>query len=857
MRALVLAAAAALLAASASAQTQARTVHVAVKQTVTLDEAGGTATWAVDPAVAEATIRFGRVAVSGRAAGKTVVSVVTPAGVHSYEVVVDAPVTAPTASAAGSKPRQQWTALQGGYDSATSRATTSLDIVDQKDGRTRRVRVTAVTQTDRVKHPGEAPVSIPSASIEFRSPGTSVVLLDDFVEYSPLTVDGLSVRGLHVSSGPLRIHAGFASSLLYDDLFLPATAERVAGLGLALGRGTWSVTPGVFYFPDASATRSRGAVGSLLLQRGRETDALRLTAEAGYGGRWGGAAELAADGGHAHLRLRGRYQPTGFASLSLGQPHGTFADGAGTLNAGRLTVTGTGAFSRYELPLSVQRTEAATGNLRLRVAGNWFLTGGGSLGWFDSAGARVRSLSLPGGVAYEGPRAGVSLLYRHQENSATNFGGSGGRLGLRASGRRLRGSAFVDAQRDAPTVDFVLRSEPRLARLLAELGLSAQSPEDIARILSEQAPLVAVGYLQGVSVSLHPWRVQGGGDLLWSLTDSGREQLRLHVLVDRTQAIAGRRDTTLATLSYSQTIGSTELTAGYTWTATDMAGLFDQGSSFQVALRTRFDGVPQLGGGVASIAGIVFADEEATGAFTPGMPALAGTRVRLDGSRLADSDARGRFRFDGVGGGAHTVEALLPATDGAFFTTPSSVTVPAGATVSFGIGTSPARLTGFVRDDAGRGVAGVTVRLQREGHEVAATSDSSGRYAFATAAGDYVAQVDPASLPSGYDAAALRATPVQLRPASPARLDHAVRAQRALSGRVLGKAAARTVVRLVELGLSVEAAEDGGYAFRNLKPGRYTVSAVVGGRSVSRRVQVPETPGVLRDVDLDPARPVS
>jgi hypothetical protein len=239
------------------------------------------------------------------------------------------------------------------------------------------------------------------------------------------------------------------------------------------------------------------------------------------------------------------------------------------------------------------------------------------------------------------------------------------------------------------------------------------------------------------------------------------------------------------------------------------------------------------------------------------MPPLPGTRVRLDGSRVADADARGRFRFDRVGAGAHTVEALLPATDGAFFTTPSSVTVPAGAAVSFGIGTSPAWLTGFVRDDTGRGLAGATVRLHKEGWEATAVTDSSGRYAFATAAGDYVAQVDPASLPSGYDAAALSAMGVQLRRTVPARLDHTVRAQRAVSGRVLGKPPARTIVRLLELGLRVEAAADGGYAFRNLKPGRYTVSAVIGGRSVSRRVQVPEAPGVLRDVDLDPARPLS
>jgi hypothetical protein len=49
-------------------------------------------------------------------------------------------------------------------------------------------------------------------------------------------------------------------------------------------------------------------------------------------------------------------------------------------------------------------------------------------------------------------RTGASALYRYQENTGTNRGGSGGRLALRGGGSRLRGSVFVDAQRVSPAM---------------------------------------------------------------------------------------------------------------------------------------------------------------------------------------------------------------------------------------------------------------------------------------------------------------------------------------------------------------------------------------------------------------------
>jgi hypothetical protein len=202
------------------------------------------------------------------------------------------------------------------------------------------------------------------------------------------------------------------------------------------------------------------------------------------------------------------------------------------------------------------------------------------------------------------------------------------------------------------------------------------------------------------------------------------------------------------------------------------------------------------------------------------------------------------------------VEAVLPAQEGAFFTTPSSVAVAPGASASFGVSRTPARLIGFVRDDTGRGVAGVSLRLQNGGRTLAASTDSEGRFVFATAEGQYAAEIDPESLPAGYDISSVQPASVQLRRVKPTRLDLVLPAQRALSGRVkAGRNKGRTVVRLVEAGRTIEAADDGSYVFRNLKPGTYTLAANVGGRDVRRRAQVPEGPALVQGIDLDPARP--
>jgi hypothetical protein len=62
-------------------------------------------------------------------------------------------------------------------------------------------------------------------------------------------------------------------------------------------------------------------------------------------------------------------------------------------------------------------------------------------------------------------------------------------------------------------------------------------------------------------------------------------------------------------------------------------------------------------------------------------------------------------------------------------------------------------------------------------------------------------------------------------------------------------------VRILELGRTVHADEEGHYVFRGLAPGRYTVTTGGSGAGATRQVEVPSGPAAVRGTDLVAAGP--
>lgn len=830
-------------------------VRLALRDTASIAYPGATAVFSVDPAIAEASIVAGtgaapsRIAIAARAVGATTISVVTPTGAASFAVTVVAPP--PRLAALAAPPPRAFTEWQAGYDSATERLTTSLEIVDNDGRRTLRGYAVDATRFDAAGDSTDARSSLPALAVEWRAGRYQVVAFDQRIAHSPLTLDGVTVRGGHVQAGGLELHAGVTSPLLYQDVFLPTQRETVLGASYELATAAGALSPAIYRYPGAPATGgTSGTVGSLLYRLATRDDRLHLAAELGWGGRLGAAGEVSYRDGIQRAWLSARHEPHGFAALGIGRPIGSTCDAVWSAEpTPELVLDASGSAARYELAEHHQDVAAASGEARVLLAPHLAVSGGASLGRFaGDAMATVDSVALPVGVHLDEPVFGASAIYRYQRNTERSTGGHGGRLAARVRGAGLHASGFVDVQEDAATLSLILRDEPALANLLTELGLTATSPEDLARLLRDNAALGQLGLVEGAGLEFHPWRAQAGGDLAWLAGDAAHQQVRLRALFDRTQAVSGRQDTAIASASYARRIvpavPAIDATAAVSWWSHDPVAASTARWSVGLGVRVRFDDAPHLPSLRTRITGsVVIAGERDA--------PLPGVRVRLDGGRTMVSDSSGEFAFSSVVGGEHEVEAELP--DGMYFTGPSQARVAAGGSVRFGVALAQAHLAGSVRDDQGAGVGGVTLALLGGARgEFRTTTDSSGRFQFAVASGGYTLAPVTESIPAGYDVAAAHSQAVELAAGEPSETELVVPAYRSIAGTVHAPPAAlaTATVVLIELDRSAVVDDDGRYVFRGLAPGHYTIEATVGELAHRREVDVPLGPAAIRDVDF-------
>jgi hypothetical protein len=507
--------------------------------------------------------------------------------------------------------------------------------------------------------------------------------------------------------------------------------------------------------------------------------------------------------------------------------------------ARRLSLDLNASAARPQLLEVLERNASGSAELRYLPWQHAWVSAGARVSAFQTGSASVRSFQVPVGLGYEGEHLGASAIYRRQYNSASTRGGNGARLSFRGAWSNLRLTGFADVQQDAATVDLLFREDPDLARALAELGLSVQTPEDLEALLRGNPALAAL--VQGVSVELHPWRVQGGGELAWLARDT---EVRLRVTADRSRTVSRLEQTSLASLTFAQRIGrGIQVMAGLSAWSRAAQGLSGHDFAFSAGLRVELDRVPQLPS--------IFRPDAITGEVRADGAPLGAARVRLDGSRVATTGADGRFRFDGVGPGLHSVDALLPEGAGAYFKTPSSARIEAGREASFALAWAPARVSGSVRDDAGKGIPAVAVHLARGGGELSAVTDSSGHYAIQSEEGDGVLSVDPASLQEGYDPASATPCAVHLSRNAAAHADLTVTANRSVSGTVHASPRFAVPVWVRGNNRKAVAAPDGRYVLRGLTPGTWLIQVEIDGRVLERRIEVPAGPFALRGFDFE------
>jgi cell division septation protein DedD len=843
VRRFVIAAAALLLARIAVADN----VTLRVAETVTIEIAGTTAAYAVDPAIADVTTASGgRVTITGRSAGTTQIIAITASGTRAYLITIAAPAAQrlPAALATNAPVARADIRYAGGAHQVQS----SVDVFTT-DGE-RRSQFHLMNVHYLADSFGRSTNAIPSIYYRTTSGRRELTLLDDIIDLSPLTVRSTQVRGIHLLDGPLELHAGYAASTMYEDLFLPADRRWMASAGYAIDRGRFRWIPSAYAFlsePRGTAAR-RGAVASLATEY-RDGDVLFARGEMAAGRGVAGSGEVRYQTERDQLRGRLFYKPNDFPTLGLSDLPGVHGEIDWSRRATRrLSVDSYATFDRTKIAAFDQTVGVANVAMRYALTPHVSVTTGADSSVVRSGTkSSIRTIGIPAGVSYDAQRFGASASYRLLDNSQSSRRGDSLRVTGRAGSGGFTVSAWVERQRRAPSLDLIFHDTPGLELALLRLGITVRSPEDLSRVLRDNAALINLGYIDGVTVNLTPRRVQSGIDAAFNSADT-RNQLRFHAVVDRSEGVASTQESMLATLSYTRRLmASTDIYGSYSRWRTSFASRAVDGSSVEAGVRHRFDGLPQFLQRSGTIEGFVFLDPQQRGAHDATTTPLADILVMLDDARSARTEKNGAYAFRDVPPGPHRVSAKLGASKPAYFTTPSTAELSASGQADFGLVWSPARIIGRVVSDANLGIAGAAINARTtKGADMNAITDSEGAFVLAGPAGEYTIDLAAESLPAGYTIKESKR--VVTAPADvPKTIAFEVEALRSIAGTVDGGPAE---VRIEPLGRTVMSDAAGNYVFRSLPAGTFTITARRGDRVASRSVTVPVEPMVQKAAAL-------
>ena len=819
---------------------------VRVQDNAIIEIAGATAAYTTNPAIADVTIAStGHVSVTGRSSGTTQLVVITPGGMQTFLITVAAPVLPPVTRTEAGAPLGRY---EGRYSSGSERLQNTFDLVTHQGESSSEIHV--LHFHNMRAEAGQPSDSIASIFYRNTTPTRQWTLLDDWVDLSRMTITNTQVRGLHLKDGPLELHAGYASSTMFDDFFLPAARRWVGGGGYGIDAGSTRLTPSVYGFfsqPAGTAAR-RGIVGAFSAEH-RDGDTMFLRGDVGVSRSLAASAEIRYTSPRDQFHALFSMKPRDFPNLGLADVPGEHLELDWTRRASqRLSITSYGAYDRFNLAVLRQTIGVASLGLGYAVTSHLTFLGGADASVVRTQTTSIRTVGLPLGVAYEASAFGVTASYRLLDNSEASRRGDALRISAHTGSGPFTASAWVERQRNAPTLDLIFSAEPGLELALLRLGISIRTPEDVARALRDNAALVDLGFITGVNVSLTPRRLQGGFNLAWLGSGPRSDHLRLLAIFGHDEGISTTRDNLIATLTYSRRIlAATNLYGSYSRWITRVGSVREAGNSVEAGVQQQFSGLPAFLQRSGTIEGFAFLDPEMRGMRDQTTKPLPDIAVTLDGTRKARTDGKGAYVFDKVPPGLHRIAAQLPSSPRAFFTTSSDLETKAQAHVDFGLVWAAARIDGRVITDAGVAIQGavLTATAQNE-HLITATSDAQGVFVFAVPPGSFRVTLTEESLHAGYSIAEPRERNVTVASGQPQSVMFDVRVRRSIAGRAAGA----SEVRIESLGLTARVDPDGHFLFRSMPFGTFMIVSQIGGHSVTRTVTLPAEPAIIRDVDF-------
>lgn len=826
---------------------------------------GATAAYSVDTDCADVAIYPGGLVVTGRRACITHVVAVLPDSVVDLNVEIRSrPQEAEQLRTAQKMARntQEFGSLSTSFASDRSELETTINVARSEGAGSTKMSMSYLNGYGYYGNVRRS--AVPSASIQIDTPGLRLGLFDRHVNDSPLTLNGIAVRGVHLDKGSWYGHAGVVSFSGFRERLLDSSPDSVAQIGHRTqidARSTLTLALQGVRTSNRYWSGRSGVIGSaqyeyVIPQR------LNFAGQLGLSRGIGSAVVADYTNTSTAINIRARSMPVNFAVLSNTRGPGFAGSGSITrrLN-GIFSVEAFGSRESYSVPNRPNQTMQSLGTrLQWRPAQTLRASAGASLTTISGMSRNYRSVSLPLSLSRDWRH--VSNTFQYDFRNSELYGGSHSfRDSIRWSFRSLTLTGVVQRQTQAPTLEYVLGEVPALREALLAAGVVVTSPEQLLEFLNENADLLAGGTLRDLTLNIAPVRREFAATAQWTPLRqlSGRIEWRN----SSEQRVAGPRSFTMVTARTTLKVTrQTDISAGITLTnATVGARAGTRGNALTVGIRRQFYSVPPgvvpvFGGG--TIRGTVFLDDRDRNR-KEGLK-IPGATIILDGVRRTRTDKDGRYSFRGVSAGKHSVAVALGDSMRYTPTTPANVVVEHDGTADFGFSLLTSTIFGSVRNDAGRSLANVVLLISGRA-DLKTTADGSGKFLLNELhVGTYTVTLDTDSLPPGYDLASVEPITISIEPGRPGRVEMEVRAMRSLSGRITcsGTTAAGAVVTLAspEQDPRAVAMDDAGnFLLRDLRSGSHVLEIVRGNLKHMKVLEIGAEPATERDHNIDICMP--
>lgn len=844
----------------AAASLQAQVVVQAGKQ-VQIQAPGATAAVTLDAKVAEASMAKDVLTIRGVGAGDTRVIAVSQSALQEIKVHV---LPGPPQYPAGFIPPQPAIHDGGSYEFRFSSDRTqfenALDLYSQGPNQTKQLHFVSATFAG-----GPAPTSyVPSAYYRVATQTMDTTFLDQTVNDSPLTVQNVVLRGLHIQDGAWQFHGGYTASADFENVFLPTEKEFAAGVGYTQSAGSFlKITPELYFLRsiDLAEGQQRSAMIGSLLFNIHFYPGWELKSEVAYGRGVALAGELQHSSASSKLKARISKKDLEFPSLRSNSLPGLAGDLSWTQTfTKRLEVLSGAMVNDVALEAIQQDSRNAYCNLRYKVSSSWSVGTGVNYGSFNSAGAySAKTLALPEQINFDRAHFGAGFQYQFSTASESFSNGNGFRQTLRLNFGRFQVGEFLDWQNDALSISSLYSQVPGLQQELQRLGITAVTPDQLATLLQDTAFLQNLGLSAQAQIVTVPHRLQEGGNLTWSSSGSHPHQLSFSVVESHNKFATSSSSEYSFTGSYAKELGaSNQLQLSWSVVQSGLLGQQQTIPLVSVSLRHRLSHAPGIFAAqrATSISGIAFVDAKRQGQYEPGMEPVARATVTLDGEKTVFTDSLGHFRFIGVAAGDHRIQLHYNSARQHYFTTPQDTVIAGGSIINFGIAFSTIELWGYVEDDAGHGMENVKLEVSGASGKTIIATDRSGKFSLPDVQpGDYQIEVDPTTVAVGYATADLAPATVSVNASSASHPIFKIPVMRSLTGTVtvynpaLGNyvpvKGARVSVR--QLGKTAITNDSGKFVIGGLPAGELEVEVTAGQSSLTQTIAVPIQPVTLKE----------